>query len=269
MPSWSVVIIGSALVACSATEGALLVRVSPDAGEPRRIAAVQPNMLLHYQISSAVDTQAQADVFVSDLFETTARQVSQLHDAGRLAIAYVSVGSLENWRPDRTEVPSSVVGMPLEGYTRESWLDHRRDEVRTLMRARFKLASDKGFDGVFASTLGAYRKPSGFVLTQEDELRYATFLAEAAHAHNLDIGLSGDFELSELVEHYDWAITFACVGRSTCGQLAPFVAANLAVFDLEPEPDGDRAAVCAAAAAHTIPVTFRPRDSEVYGEACR
>jgi hypothetical protein len=146
-------------------------------------------------------------------------------------------------------------------------LDLRRDEVRTLMKARFEQAKTKGFHGVFASTLGAYRKASGFDLTQKNELDYATFLAAEAHARGLDIGLSGDFELSEqLADHYDWAIATACVQCNSCEQLAPFVAAGLAVFDLESE--GDQATVSSAAAAHGIQVTFRRRESAASGAVC-
>jgi hypothetical protein len=266
MPPWSVVVIGSVLVACSATEGALLVRIEPDAAAPPT-SAVRKDMILQYQITGELDTQVPADVFVSDLFETSARQVGELHSAGRLAMAYVSVGSLENWRPDASNVPRAALGMPLSAYPNESWLDLRRSDVRALMQARFDLARQKGFDGVFASTLGAYRASSGFDLTLADELEYAIFLAEAAHARELTIGLSGDFELGpQLASHYDWAIAIGCVERNSCAELAPLTAAGLAVFDLETQ--GDQAAVCSAAAAQGIAVTFKHRGFDAYRATC-
>jgi hypothetical protein len=268
MPPWSAVIIGLVLVACSATEGALLVRIEPDAGMPVDARAVRPNMTLQYQISGTLDTQVDADVFVSDLFETSARQVSELHGAaGRLVMAYVSVGSLENWRPDKSNVPRAAVGMPLAAYPNESWLDPRRAEVRALMQARFDLARERGFDGVFASTLGAYRAASGFTLTQSDELDYAIFLAAAAHARQLSIGLSSDFELSQqLVKHFDWAIAVGCVERNFCDQLAPLTAAGMAVFDLETK--GDQASVCAAAAAYGVPVVWKRSGYDAFRSTC-
>jgi hypothetical protein len=278
MPPWSVVIIGLVLGACSATEGALLVRSEPDSGAPRtepdagslapRTRAVRPDMRLHYQITGTLDTEVDAELFVSDLFDTSAREVSELHATpGRLAMAYVSVGSLENWRPDASKVPRAAVGMPLASYPNESWLDLRRAEVRALMQARFDLARDKGFDGVFASTLGAYRTTSGFELTLADELEYAIFLAQAAHERKLTIGLSGDFELSrQLALHYDWAIAFGCVARNTCSQLAPLTAAGLAVFDLESE--GDQAALCSAAAVYGVTVRYKRRGSDAAWAAC-
>lgn len=257
-------------VACTATEGALLVRIQPDAGAPPPSATIRPvqsNMVLHYQITGTLDTQSESDLFVSDLFDTSTRQVSQLQATNTLAMAYVSVGSLENWRPDVSKFPRSAVGMPLASYPNENWLDPRRPEVRASMEARFDLARERGFEGVFASTLGAYRTSSGFDLTRDDEIMYARFLAEAAHARELSIGLSGDFELSaELVRYFDWAIAEGCVARNTCQQLAPLVAAGLAVWSLETE--GDQAAVCSAAAAQGISVAFKRRGDGAYRSTC-
>ncbi|HKP55673.1 MAG TPA: endo alpha-1,4 polygalactosaminidase [Polyangiales bacterium] len=279
MPLWSALIVSLVLVACSATEGALLVRRERDAGSAgsadpgaagsgsQPAAAVRSSMSLQYQITGQLDTQVDADLYVTDLFDTAARQVSDLHAASRLAMAYVSVGSLENWRPDASSVPTTALGMALAAYPNEKWMDPRRNEVRALIEARFDRAVTKGFDGVFASTLGAYRATSGFPLALADELEYAIFLSEAAHARGLSIGLSGDFELSQqLAQHYDWAIAIGCVERDYCDDLAPLVAAKKAVFDLETE--GDQASVCRAAAAHGIPVTFKHRGFDAYGVAC-
>jgi hypothetical protein len=158
--------------------------------------------------------------------------------------------------------------MPLSAYPNESWLDLRRTEVRTWMQARFDRAVRKGFDGVFASTLGAYRTTSGFDLSRADELEYAIFLADEAHARGLTIGLSGDFELSQqLSAHYDWAIAHSCIELDTCAALAPLTAAGLPVFDLETD-ETDRDATCAKAKSYGISVTFKRRGNDTYRSTC-
>jgi hypothetical protein len=278
-----------ALGACNATQGPLLVRTSatdagldasappsappspdasavPSASPPR--AAVRSGMSLQYQITGQLDTRVNAEVFVTDLFDTSAKQVADLHGAGRLAIAYVSAGSLENWRADADDLARDAVGMPLSSYPNESWLDTRRVEVRQWMQARFDRAVQKGFDGVFASTLGVYRATSGFDLSRADELEYAIFLADEAHARGLNIGLSGIFELSQqLAVHYDWAIANACIERNSCDELAPLLAAGLAVFDLETS-ESDREATCAKAKSYAIPVTFKRDGYDAYRSTC-
>jgi hypothetical protein len=258
------------LSACDASEGPLLVRSDPaaahDAGRHLR-ATVTQDMRLQYQITGELDTQVTVDLFVSDLFDTSADQVRALHQKGRVVVAYTSVGSLEHWRDDADRFPRAAVGDALADYPNESWLDLRSAEVRALMRARFDLALQKGFDGVFASTLGSYRATTGFPLTRADELDYTLSLADAAHARSLSFGLSGDFELgADLYHSCDWALAIGCLAASTCSALAPLAAAGLPVFDVEVA--GDRTSDCANAAAANLSVTFKHSAYDAYRFTC-
>jgi hypothetical protein len=255
-----------ALCACSA-EGQLLFRKArsdsgvSDASTPPIGGVVRSDMSLQYQITGTLDTQVDADMFVVDLFDSSAEQVAQLHAAGRVVVAYVSVGTLESWRSDAAQFPRAAVGRAVPNYSDESWLDVRNADVRRLMQARLDRALAKGFDGVFASTFGAYRQNSGFTLTRADELDYHAFLTAAAHAVGLVIGLSGDFELSaELATQYDFAITNNCIARDSCGDVAPLQAHGLPVFDLE--NGSDHASICERAKSFGIGVTFK---DERYG----
>lgn len=288
MPGWMSGIFGTALVvmgssACSATEGPLLVRLGSDAAvssgtnalasdagrqlPPPLAAAVEPGMSLQYQITGELDTSVDAELFIIDLFDTQLAQIRALHAAGRTVIAYISVGSLERWRDDVDVFPPSAVGSTLAAYPNEAWLDTRAAGVRSAMRARFEYAQTQGFDGVFASTLGAYRRDSGFELDQDDELDYLRFLSESAQALQLNIGLSGDFELSaSLAGVFDWALAEGCVAANNCSELSPLRAAGAPLFDLE--LDGDRASVCQRAASDGISVTFKRRDDDAFRAAC-
>lgn len=230
-------------------------------------ATVSPQ--LHYQLSGDVDLDTQADWFVLDLFDTDAAQVTALHDRGRRVMAYVSVGSLEPWRRDFDAFPEEAVGRALASYPAERWLDIRSDAVRALMRARFELASDKGFDGIFASALGAYRAQSGFALSEADQLDYDRFLATAARELSLSPGLSGDFGFAaELSDSYEWAIAVGCLAKDSCGELAPWVARGLPVFDIELTDDAGE--VCARVRELDIElsVSVKRESFDAWSERC-
>jgi hypothetical protein len=247
------------LCACGATEGPLLVqRSAPDAGAPLMKKSLQ------YQITGALDTDVDADWFVVDLFATSAAQVATLHGAGRVVMAYVSAGSLEPWRDDVAALPEAAVGEPLASYPDEAWLDTRSDAVRELLAGRLDRARAKGFDGVFASTLGAYQADSGFPLSRDDELDFLEFLLREAHARGLQIGLSGDFALA-LPLSFDFTIAMGCVAQDTCAELAPW-AERVPSFDLE--LSGDPAAVCDEAASYGIAVTFKRASYDAFRSVC-
>src|ERR1041384_1323804 len=158
-----VVTLAAALDGCG-TEGPLLSRVggARDAdGSGAPAGTLRPGMTLQYQITGALDTGVVADAFVTDLFDTTDAQVAELHGAGRVVMAYVSVGSFESFRDDAADFPRAAIGMPLDAYPDEQWVDPRDEAVRALMKARFDRARRKRFDGVYASGLGAYQANTG------------------------------------------------------------------------------------------------------------
>lgn len=224
-------------------------------------------MSLQYQITGDVDKSVDAQLFVVDLFDVTPQRVAELHAQGRVVIAYVSVGSFEPWRTDSATFPRSTIGMAIANYPNESWLDIRSPGVRMAIAARFDRARDKGFDGVFVSTLGGYMQTTGFPLTRADELDYGRFLASAAQARNLSPGLSGDFELgNEVADVFDWALAIGCIARAFCDELAPFMAQGKAVFDLETE--GQRDAVCMQAASYGIPTTIKRSSYDAWRVPC-
>jgi hypothetical protein len=243
--------------ACSATEGPLLLRLGDahsDAGGSPLRAAVVSNMTLQYQISGTLDSSQNAQLYVVDLFDTSAAQVAALHAAGRIVIGYVSAGSFEPWRADADRFPRAAIGKPLANYPDESWLDPRSDAVRALMMARLQRALDAGFDGVFLSTVGSYKADSGFTLAQSDELDYQRFLTGAAHGLGLSAGLSGDFDLSaQLGAEYDWVLATGCIAANSCDALRPWLALGKPVFDLETQGTQDE--VCARAASYGIATT--------------
>ena len=61
-------------------------------------------------------------------------------------------------------------------------------------------ARAEGFDGVEADNVDGYANDSGFPLTAADQLRFNRFLARAAHARGLSIGLKNDLGQAAALE---------------------------------------------------------------------
>ena len=174
-------------------------------------------------------------MFDIDLFDNSRAVVGALRARGRRVVCYLSAGSVERWRPDARSFPASVIGKPLEGWPGERWLDVRRlDVLRPIMERRLDLCRAKGFDGVEPDNVDAYANQSGFPLTAADQLAFNRFLARAAHARGLSVGLKNDLEQVRALEpHFDWALTEQCFQYRECQRLAPFVRAGKAVFSVE------------------------------------
>jgi hypothetical protein len=247
------------MLGCGATEGALLAERPRDAGVDASVAAqgpVRQDMRLQYQLTGTLDRSVEAELFIVDLFDTSAAEVAALHADGRIVMAYVSVGSLESFREDAALFATEARGNALLDYPNEVWLDHRRADVRALLDARFDRAREKGFDGLLYSTLGGYRVESGFNLTRADERAFLAYLAEAAERRALAAGLADDFELVlELPGRFDFAIAVGCAARDRCSTLAMLAARGIPAFTLERE--SERALACDEITKRGIVVTFK------------
>lgn len=202
-----------------------------------------------YQLSGRVDTTVDADVFDVDAFSTRVSVVRTLHDAGRHALCYVDAGSWETYRPDARSYPKSIIGYVVPGWPQERWVDIRRlDLLRPILRARLDLCAAKGFDGVEFDWVDSYLQKTGFAITRGDQLRFDRWLAKAAHARGLAVGLKNALPLiPDLVGTYDFAINEQCFQYDECTRYRPFLDAGKAVFNVE--YDIARSAFCGRAAA--------------------
>ncbi|MEK7183901.1 MAG: endo alpha-1,4 polygalactosaminidase [Patescibacteria group bacterium] len=210
------------------------------------------NATWHIQYSGKLDLKNPASIYNIDLFDTPTATINTLHAKGKRVICYLSAGSYENWRPDKNQFPSSVLGKNLDGWPGERWLDIRSAAVRSIMAARMDLAVTKGCDGVEPDNVDGYTQDSGFLLTANDQLDYNRFLADAAHARNLGIGLKNDLEqVPALVSSFDWALNESCMVYKECHLATPFILAGKPVFHIE--YSGTKSKLCKA----TTPLGFR------------
>jgi hypothetical protein len=130
-----------------------------------------------------------------------------------------------------------VLGNGLDGWPGEHWLDIRKVGVlRPIMRDRIARCARKGFDAVEPDNIDGYSNDSGFPLTADDQLRFNRFLADAAHARGLSIGLKNDLDqVGALQPSFDWALNEQCFQYDECDTLRPFATVGKAVFIAEYE----------------------------------
>ncbi len=248
---------------------------SPDAEQPTELSGNwwQPgvNTTWQWHLSETIDTSFDVDMYDVDLFDTETSVVQALKDQGRAVICYISVGSWEDWRPDVDQFPAEVIGNDYEGWPGEKWLDIRQiDLLAPIMRARLDKCAAKGFDGIEPDNIDGYTNDTGFPLTYTNQLAYNIWLAEEAHARGLSIGLKNDSEqVSDLLPHFDWAMTEDCFDEDWCEEMLPFIEAGKPVFAAEYSDSGIALdEFCPQANAMNISAILKNRDLDAYRESC-
>jgi hypothetical protein len=208
-----------------------------------------PGTTWQWQLQGELNTSWDVEMYDVDLFNTPAAVIEQLRADGRIVICYFSAGSHEDWRPDADQFPAEVLGARLDEWPGERWVDIREIEaLAPIMLARLDLAEEKGCHGVEPDNVDGFSNRTGFPLSAEDQIIYNRWLAEAAHARGLSIGLKNALDLiPDLVDDFDWALNEQCFQYEECEALLPFIAQSKAVFGVEYE--GDPADYCSQALA--------------------
>ncbi len=193
-----------------------------------------PSLTWQWQLTGKFDFDIKAAVYDIDL-HVDKSAVDYFHAQGAKAICYISVGSYENWRPDADRFPKEVLGKDYEGWSGEKWLDIRRlDLLAPIMRARFDLCKQKGFDAVEPDNMQIYDNDTGFPLTYEDQLLYALWLAGEAHQRGLAIGQkNAPDQTKDLAKVYDFAITEDAFYYDWAEEMLPYIEAGKPVFAAE------------------------------------
>ena len=227
-----------------------------------------PNTTWQWQLTTPVDLSVDAQLFDIDLFDNAASVVGALHSRGRHVACYLDAGTLEPGRPDSGDFPASVVGKELPDWPGEHWLDVRRlDVLGPLLERRLDLCRQKGFDAVEPDNVDAYANDSGFPLAANDQLRFNRFLAAAAHARGLSVGLKNDLNQAAALEpDFDWALNEQCFQYHECDRLQPFVRAGKAVFVAEYELV--TASFCPAARSAGLMAMRKRVSLDAWSETC-
>ena len=254
-PALAAFVLAVLVVACTGTEGTLVVRhdgtgkagAGAGAGpESPYVPAADVRWLA--QLDGAVDIERDADLFYLDPEQQNAGDLATLRAQGRHYLCYLSAGSVESFREDAAEFPARAIGNALESYPRERWLDVRDGAVRDLMAKRVTALAAFGCAGVPPSSLSVHAADTGFDLTLPDALDYARWLAERIHAAGMSAGLTGPSSLTnELWQSFDFGLAISCVNGSACAEYEPFQSAKKPVLHLEVGGESDAVVVCNAA----------------------
>jgi endo-alpha-1,4-polygalactosaminidase (GH114 family) len=245
---------------------------SPPAGGDWWKPAV--NTTWQWQLDQPIDQSFDVDMYDIDLFDSDASAVAALHAQGRKVVCYISVGSWEDWRPDKDQFPASVIGKDYGGWPGEKWLDIRQiDLLAPIMRARLDECKARGFDGIEPDNIDGYTNDTDFPLTYKDQLKYNIWLANEAHARGLSIGLKNDpDQVADLLPYFDWALTEDCFAEGWCEEMLPFVAAGKPVFAAEytDQITSDQFfnQICPQVNAMNFDAILKNRDLDTWRQAC-
>ncbi|RIK35843.1 MAG: endo alpha-1,4 polygalactosaminidase [Chloroflexi bacterium] len=238
---------------------------------PPAVSYWKPALNTSWQIqyTGVIDTSLNVAMYNLDGFDTSAATVAALHSAGKRVVCYISAGSWEDWRPDAGQFPAAVKGNELDGWPGERWLDIRRlDILGPIMEARMDMCQAKGFDAVDPDNVNGYTNPTGFPLSASDQLRYNRWLADAAHARGLAIGLKNDGDqATQLLAWFDFATVEQCYQFNECAVWDAFVAAGKPVFVIE--YSGVTTSFCPQANAANFNALKKRLELDAWRQACR
>jgi hypothetical protein len=217
-----------------------------------------------------IDTSIQAEVFDIDLYVDRAI-IDALHTRGCKVIGYISVGSFEDWRPDKDQFPPELLGKDYDGWPGEKWLDIRKiDLLAPILRARLDLIKSKSFDAVEPDNMEIYTNDTGFPLTFEDQLRFARWLAVEAHQRGLAIGQkNAPDQARDLVDIYDFAITEDAFYYDWAEKMVPYIHAGKPVFAAEyTDLGGDFRTFCQASRKLGFSTILKNRGLDAWIQTC-
>jgi len=229
-----------------------------------------PGLTWQWQLEETVDTTIEAEVYDLDLYVDQS-VIDEFHARGSKVICYISVGSYEDWRPDADQFPAEVLGKDYEGWSGENWLDIRRiDLLAPLMRARLDLCAAKGFDGIEPDNIEIFNQKTGFPLTYADQLAYARWLADEAHARGLAIGIKNAPEMvPDSLSFFDFAVTEDAFYYDWIAEMLPFIDAGKPVFAAEyTDMPVDFNAACAWGKEHDVSFILKDRGLTSYLGTC-
>ena len=217
-----------------------------------------------------IDTSVEANVYDIDLYVPQS-VIDELHAKSRKVIGYLSVGSWEDWRPDKDQFPPEVLGKDYEGWHGEKWLDIRQiDRLAPIMRARLDLCKAKGFDAVEPDNIEVHTNDTGFPITYDDQLNYALWLADEAHKRGLAISQkNASDQTKDLVNIYDFAITEDAFHYGWAEKMNPFIEAGKPVFAAEyTDLGGDFEAFCQKSKQLKFSTILKHRNLDAWLQTC-
>jgi hypothetical protein len=195
-------------------------------------------------------------VFDIDGFDNSPATVAALHARGDHVICYVEVGAAERFRSDYGSFAAADLGTTVSGYPTERYLNINDPAVTTVIEHRISMCAAKGFDAIEPDIDDSYTHPTGFSISEADNVRFDATLARFAHHLGLGWGLKNgdntDGFAAHLLPSVDFELDEQCFEYGSCGTFSPsFRQAGKAVFEVEYIDDGapSQASYCPRAIA--------------------
>jgi hypothetical protein len=169
-----------------------------------------------------------------DGFDNSSATVADFHAIGQRMICYIDVGTWENWRPDASQFPDTVLGSG-NGWPGERWLDVRQLAVlEPIMAARFEMCQQKGFDAVEPDNMDGYENNTGFPITAAEQLAYDMWIAQVVHSLGMAVFQKNDpDQAAQLEPYFDGVIDEQCNQYSECSSYQPYLSAGKPVLNAE------------------------------------
>jgi hypothetical protein len=187
-----------------------------------------------WQLQGNVNNAVPVAAYDIDGFENEASEVAALHSQGKHVICYIDAGTAENFRPDYSAFPASVLGRS-NGWPGEKWLDIRKlSVIEPIMAARFQMCREKGFDAVEPDNIEAFSNNSGFPITARQQLTYNEWIAGEVHSLGMAVLQKNDGEqAAQLQPYFDGALSEQCNQYDECADFQPYLAAGQPVLNAE------------------------------------
>jgi hypothetical protein len=240
------------------------------------------NSSFDWRIDTAIDPNSMTDAKVIDVdaFATTKESIDAWHKRGVYVIAYISVGTQDIRRDDAKDFPDSLLGNSYPDYDDERFLDIRQiDKIAPIIKNRFDMIKDKGFDGIEPDNIDLYvwdseqKNITGFSISTDDSKKYMNFIIQEAHNRGLSIGQKNANELSfEFVDKFDWALTESAFYANIAEDLKVYPEHNKAVFSVEYTDnmniDTFLSEVCTSADALGYTAILKNRELDAFIRTC-
>jgi len=201
-------------------------------------------------------------IYDIDAIINPASTVAALHAMGKHVVCYIEVGAAGNYYSAADEgIPTTyydqfaaagVLGAKVSGWP-ERYLNIEAPATLAIVESMIsQQCAAKGFDAVETDIDEEYASPSGFGLTEADEIQYMTTLAN--YMHGLGLGWwiknpddTGDNYATVMEPLADAVLTEQCNQYKTCGALSAYVGVKV-VFNAE---------------YHVKPAKFCPNDESL------
>ncbi len=224
-----------------------------------------------------------------DGFDVSKAYVQSANSSNVQTICYLSVGTLEDWRPDvkafealnedqKKAGKPKLIGRRYPDWPDERWLNFKRYKVfLPLMVSRLERCATKGFGLVEFDNLDAHENRTGFRTKAKHVVAYATALAVRARKLDLIPVQKNATDLNRKLEpHFGALLLEDCALYRFCGDAKRYRKAGKPVFAAEyPRSWKDEGktfklrAVCRTAQKHDIALIAKKLNLKAWIRHCR